>query len=76
MIFVIPLFLVSNLLSRNELQLSMGDHLHKYMIIDQQNTPKNYIFKFGTRRSSPKVMISEDVHKLLPSVGYLSLFYI
>lgn len=51
---------------RNELQFSLGDYLYNHMIIDQQNTPINYTFKFGTRKKSPTVEISEEVHKLLP----------
>ncbi|KAJ8040025.1 hypothetical protein HOLleu_14209 [Holothuria leucospilota] len=59
---------------RNELQFSLGDYLYNHMIIDQQNTPINYTFKFGTRKKSPTVEISEEVHKLLPRVGNVALF--
>lgn len=51
---------------RNELQDGMGAYFKKYFIIDQQNTPANYTFKFGNRKNSPKLQISEDIHKLLP----------
>lgn len=51
---------------RNELQLSMGKHLQSNIIIDQQNTPKNHTFEFGSEKKSQNVKISQDTHKLLP----------
>lgn len=61
-------FNASNLaIFRNELRLGLGSYFNNNVVIDQQNTPRNYTFTFESKKKSSKKQISDDIHKRLPN---------